>query len=360
MRRSAMAPLAPIPLLALLVPLVGCGKDESPTAGPTTVSTRGYRMGFSAFPPRPVEADYLRSVDTWIRRADAAILHESVPWGALLSGTSAEDAVRALNLPLVQGYKSRGLDVVFTIDPTNGLDRHSEDPNLVALGHSLREPAVQAVYRTYALAVAKVLQPSHLGLAAETNLIRLSAPRPVYDALVASANAAAADLRAAGFAAPLYVSVQVEVAWGRATGGAFLGIDEDLRDFPFTTAIGLSTYPFLGGFGEPEQVPLDYFSRLRQTDRPLLVVEGGWTSSSALASTPDRQARWVKRQFELAAQAQARHVFQLLFTDLDVTAFGQPGGGSLSPFAEIGLVTTELAPKPALAEWDAAFARPRR
>src|SRR5678816_2598482 len=117
----------------------------------------------------------------WIQRADAAILHESPPWAALLSGTSAEEAVRALNLPLVQGYKSRGLDVVFTIDPTNGLDRHSEDPNLVALGHSLREPAVQAVYRTYALAVAKVLQPSHLGLAAETNLIRLSAPRPVYD-----------------------------------------------------------------------------------------------------------------------------------------------------------------------------------
>jgi hypothetical protein len=308
------------------------------------VETRGYRMGFSAFPPRPVQADYLRAVDAWIQRADAAILHESVPWAALLSGTSAETAVRALNLPLVQGYKGRGLDVVFTIDLTNGLDRRSEDPTLVAMGRSLQEPAVQQAYRSYALAVASVLQPSHLGLAAETNLIRAVAPRSVYDAVVASANAAASDLRAAGFTAPLYVSVQVEVAWGRPSG-AFVGIDSDRQDFPFANALGLSSYPFLGGFAEPEQVPGDYFSRVNAARLSLLVVEGGWTSTGA--SSPERQARWIRRQFELAAQAQVLYVFQ-------------PPGSPLSPFAAIGLVSTELAPKPALAEWDLAFARPRR
>jgi hypothetical protein len=314
-------------------------------------------MGFSAFPPRPNQADYIRAVDMWIQRADAAILHESVPWAALLSGTSAEAAVRALNLPLVQGYKGRGLDVVFTIDPTNGLDRRSEDPALVAMGRSLAEPAVQQAYRAYALAVASVLQPSHLGLAAETNLIRAVAPRGLYDAVVASANAAAGDLRAAGITAPLYVSAQVEVAWGRPSG-AFVGIDTDRQDFPFATALGLSSYPYLGGFAEPEQVPSDYYSSVNSARLPLLVVEGGWTSTGV--SSPDRQARWIKRQFELAAQAQALHVFQLLFTDLDEAAFGQAPGSPLSPFATIGLVSTELSPKPALAEWDRAFARPRR
>jgi hypothetical protein len=148
------------------------------------------------------------------------------------------------------------------------------------------------------------------------------APRAVYDAVVASANAAAARPRAAGFTAPLYVSVQVEVAWGRPSG-AFVGIDADRQDFPFATALGLSTYPFLGGFAEPEQVPSDYFSRVNAARLPLLVVEGGWTSAGAFGSTPDRQARWIRRQFELAEQAQARHVFQLLFTDLDEAAFGQ-------------------------------------
>ena len=315
-------------------------------------------MGFSAFPPRPIQADYLRAVDMWIQRADAAILHESPPWAALLSGTSADAAVRALNLPLVQGYKSRGLDVVFTIDLTNGLDRRSEDPTLVAMGRSLASrrsagvPRVRARRRQRAPALA---------------------PRPRRGDEPDPGRGAARGLRrrgrvgercrgrpaAAGFTAPLYVSVQVEVAWGRPSG-AFVGIDADRQDFPFATALGLSSYPFLGGFAEPEQVPSDYYARVNAVRLPLLVVEGGWTSAAAFGSTPERQARWIRRQFELATQTQARHVFQLLFTDLDVAAYGQLGSASLSPFATIGLVSTELAPKPALAEWDAAFARPRR
>ncbi len=344
----------------ILLGALGCSNVPS---APSSGETRGFRMGFSAFPPRPNEAEYLRAVELWIQRSDAAILHESVPWAALLSGTSAETAVRALNLTLVQGYRSRGLDVVFTIDVTSGVDRASEDPGLVALGRSITEPAVQQAYRAYALAVATVLQPSYLGLAAETNLIRLAAPRPVYDAVVTMTNAAGRDLSAAGIRVPLYVSAQVETAWGRLPGGgAFVGIETDLRDFPFVGALGLSSYPFLGGFTEPEQVPLDYYGRVNASRLPLLVVEGGWTSANVggIVSSPDKQARWVRRQFELATQADARHVFQLLFTDLDLVAFGQAGNPQLVPFATMGLVTTDLVSKPALAAWDAAFARPRR
>ena len=348
--------------LALLV-AGGCSDGTSRATGASDVQTRGFRMGFSAFPPRPNETDYLRSVEMWIPRADAAILHESVPWAALLGGTSAEVAVRALHLSLVQGYRGRGLDVVFTIDVTDGVDRTSEAPGLVTLGRSITEPEVQQVYRDYALAVARVLQPSYLGLAAETNLIRLAAPRPVYDALVTMTGAASRDLAAAGLRVPLYVSAQVETAWGRlGGGGAFVGIETDQRDFPFVSALGLSSYPYLGGFAEPEQVPVDYYGRVNASRLPLLVVEGGWTSASVggIASSPDEQARWIRRQVDLATQADARYVFQLLFTDLDLVGFGQAGNPQLVPFATMGLVTSDLVPKPALAAWDAAFARPRR
>lgn len=61
-------------------------------------------------------------------------------------------------------------------------------------------------------------------------------------------------------------------------------------------AIGLSSYPYLGGFTEPEEVPLDYYSRLAQgTTLPELVVEGGWASESVgpVTSTPQKQARWM-------------------------------------------------------------------
>lgn len=77
-------------------------------------------------------------------------------------------------------------------------------------------------------------------------------------------------------------------------------------------------------------------------------------------SSLDEQARWIHRLLELATAAQASHVYHLLFTDLDLPAFGRADDPQLVPFATIGLVTARLAPKLALAEWDRAFARPRR
>jgi len=215
----------------------------------------------------------------------------------------------------------------------------------------------------YVVAIVDVVRPSHIGLAAETNLIRAVAPRAVYDAVVRMTNDAAADLRARGVSTPLYVSVQVETASGRLAGsGAYVGIDQDLRDFPFLGALGLSSYPYLGGFATPEAIPNEYYSRVRGTRAlPLMVVEGGWTSASVpgLQSSLEVQARYVRRQAELLDAADATAVFQLTFTDLDVSAYPQPPGSILPLFAALGMVDTQLRPKPALAAWDSVFARPR-
>ena len=318
-------------------------------------------MGFSAFPPRPDEAAVLPTVDAWSTRADAAILHLSPPWAALLSGTSSEDAVRALHLGLVQIYRSRGFVVVVTLDATDGLDRSAEAPELVALGRSITEPAVQQVYRQYAIALATILAPDFLGLAAETNLIRLAAGAPLYAALVTMVNDAAADVRAAAPDVPLYVSVQAEVAWGRhLPAPEYMGVGDDFADFPFVQALGISSYPYLGGFADPDEVPLDYYARLPEGRAvPLLVVEGGWPSVTVgvTESSTEEQARWIDRQGALLDAAAAAAVFQLTFTDLDEES-GWPAG--IAPFARLGLVDAGLAAKPALSRWDAAFARERR
>ena len=100
-----------------------------------------------------------------------------------------------------------------------------------------------------------------------------------------------------------------------------MGIATDLADFPFAQVIGLSSYPYLGGFAEPEDLPLDYYARL--TGLPELVVEGGWPSDSigALSSSPAKQGRYLRRQAELLDRANAVAVFQLTFTDLDPRVF---------------------------------------
>jgi hypothetical protein len=350
-------------LLALVV-ATGLPACSSKVVGPGTTGPlpRSYRMGFSAIPPRADFPSLLAALEAWRTRSDAAIMHISPPWDTLLAGAQTDSAVILAHLGLANYFKGSGRSLVVMLDATNGLDRSAEAPELVAAGRSLTEPAVQQIYRAYAVAIDTILRPAYLGLAAETNLIRAAAPPALYAAVKQAANDAAADVRAVDASVALYASVQVEVAWGKLTGGPFVGVAADLADFPFMQTLGLSSYPYLGGFAEPEDVPLDYYARVVQgSGLRAMVVEGGWTSASvgSVVSTPEKQARWMRRHVRLLDQAAALFVFQLTFTDLDLTGVPLPPGSILPLFASLGLVDANLVPKPALAPWDSAFARPR-
>ena len=347
----------------VLLAVTGCAR---PSPGPEieTTLTRPYLMGFSVVPPKPDIKLAVRSMEIWTRRADAAIMHMDVPWALLLAGTSPLDALKKDGIDLARYYRSRNLKVVVTTDVTNGLAREREAVALVTAGRSITEPEIQRLYRAFVLAVVEHLQPDYLGLAAETNLVRAIAPRPVYEALVRMTRDVATDIRASrrGRTLPLYISVQVETAWGRlGQRRAYVGIDEDLRDFPFINALGLSSYPYLGGFSEPEQIPLDYYSRVNaKRSLPLLIVEGGWPSASvrgAFSSSPALQARYLIRQSQLLEHANAVATFQLPFADLALASFPKPVPTILPLFATLGLVDSDLQAKPALATWDSIFAR---
>ena len=337
---------------------LACSDGAGPGRTPRT-----FRMGFSAIPPRPDQTVTLQALNLWTSgHADAAIMHISVPYAALLSGLSAPQEVRGNELGLANYYRAKGLRLAVTVDVTNGLDRSAEDPVLDSLGRSIADSGIQRIYGEYVLALDSILHPDYLGLAAETNLIRLAAPDSVYQAVVAMTNAVAGRIRSLGPAPPLYVSVQVEVAWGRMQGGgSYVGIAQDLADFPFLDCLGLSSYPYLGGFSDPQDIPLDYYARLHaEGAHPVLVVEGGWTSLSLgpIISSPTTQARYLEQQGRLLDSARAVAVFQLTFTDLDLSALTLPPGSILPLFAHLGVVDSALGPKPALAAWDRSFGRP--
>jgi hypothetical protein len=186
----------------------------------------------------------------------------------------------------------------------------------------------------------------------------------VYGALVKMSNDAATQLRATGSTTTLMVSVQVDVAWGHLGGtgnGTYVGIARDRADFPFVQTLGLSSYPYLAGFAAPEQIPLEYYSRLTSdAPLPMMVVEGGWTSGSVtgVTSSPELQARYIRRHMQIADAAKLLGVFQITFTDLDLSSFPVPQGSILPLFAQLGLVDVNYRPKPALAVWDSVRAVP--
>ncbi len=320
---------------------------------------RSYFMGFSALPPSLDTALLIPTLTLAAAHSDAGLIQLSMPWQLLLDDTAAASEVRAERLPLVQFYRGNGMKVVVTLDVTDGLNRAAEAPELVAAARSITDTAVQRLYREYVAAVDSILQPEFISLAAETNLIRLAAPDSVYDAVVTMANAAAAERAAAGSTTPLMVSVQVETAWGLLQGtGVYEGIAQDRADFPFIGALGLSSYPYLGGFPDPDSIPLNYYSRLVQgASLPLVVLEGGWPSvpDGILASTPAMQSRYIVRHARLLHTAAAVGWFQITFTDLDLSAIPNPPP-TLALFAHLGLVDSALGPKPALVTWDSVLA----
>lgn len=346
---------------ACALPLVACGGSggDAP-APPPPAATRRWKMGFSPNPPRFTVQAVLQGIDTWSPRAELAIIHEEVPWTDLLAGQTPDAILTRDKTQLVAYLKGKGLALVFMGDLTDGLDRTQDAPQLRAAGRSITEPAVQRLYRDWMLAVDRVLQPVLLGLAAETNLIRAAAPG-LYPAVRQTANDTAAALRAAGRATPLMASVQVEVAWGRLGGnGSFVGIAPDLADFPFVQMLGLSSYPYFG-WSQPEDLPTDYYTRLvaSRPALPVMVTEGGWASASAgtIASSPELQARYVTRHAALLDAAGAAGWLQLVFADLDLAALPPPLPANLPLFASIGLADSDFRAKPALAAWDALYAR---
>jgi hypothetical protein len=347
--------------LAAAAVLASCSTDSAPTA--PSPANRTYFMGFSGFPPRPTVTAVLQTIDSWAPRADAALILNEVPWDSLLAGRSPDSLIRNDQLGLANYYRAKGLRVIVSVDPTDGLDRSSDSAPLVAKGRSLTEPAIQQLFRAYVTAMDTLIHPDYLTLASETNLVRAVAPAPLYDALVRAANDAAADVRTVDPAVKLATTVQVEVAWGRLlAGGSYAGIDRDRSDFPFVQALGLSSYPYLGGWADPDSLPQDYYSRLTESDPiPAFVVEGGWASDSVGTApwTPEIQRRYIVRHAQILDRAGAVGWFQITYADLDVAALGFPPG-VIDAFAKLGLVNENLVPKPALAEWDAIFARPRR
>ncbi len=312
----------------------------------------GYRLGFSPLlGATPFFADTRVSNKLWSQHADAMIVHLDMPWTRLLvNETDPVELVHELLVPAVAQMNQLGIiDLFVTLDVTDHLDRSQESPQLLAINRSITEPSVQLAYAAFARAVVDVLNVTALGLAAETNFIRLAADPKVFRAVVKMARLAKNVIPRTQ---STYISVQVEVAWGLLHGnGTFLGIEDDLRDFEFTDFLGFSVYPYFV-FDSPSQIPRNYLTRL-SSSKQLIISEMGWSSFN---NSANKQAEFISLLGTLVQPFESQFVaiLQPQFPDLNLTAFFPSGNvpPGLDDFSMVGLVNDDLTPKPALEMWD--------
>lgn len=341
-----------ITLCFLALTLFACKEDEHP-------ATRTYRMGFQNSAPRFDNLDlFIQSLNLWTQRADAAMITTEVPWAELLAGTTVNDYVLNNYKGLVEYYRTKNLKLWVYIDPQNGLDRTTDAVDLQQAGKSIADADMQVLYKKFAVAMDSILKPDHLGLALETNLIRDAAPAAIYNGVKNAAVATAQAIRARNANVPLSISVQVDHAWGKLGGGSYTGIAQDFTDFPFIQELGLSSYPYFG-FDNPTDIPLNYYSRLVEgKNMPVFVTEGGWSSASvpgSFTSSPELQKAYIEHHAHLLNEAKAEALFQLLFTDIDVTSVPDDVPDNINYFLFLGLVDINFQVKPGLGAWDLIF-----
>jgi hypothetical protein len=299
------------PLLAVLV---GCSGETpagpSPGAPPPSAQPRTYAMGWGLQPPKPTEESIIATAMAMSQVAEFGIIQQAVPWARLFAGATIEEMV-AETKGLADFLRALGLQIVFLVDPLDGLNRTLEPPELVEAGRSILEPEIRAI------------APS----------------------------------------AQVFVSFQVDDAWNlfplpppQIDHFALIG------DFDID-ALGLSSYPVFV-WETADQIPDTYFSRFRDaTDLPLILVEGGWSSEDVggVQGTLEEQAAFFRRFEELLDGVEAPLWVMLIFADFDVASFGLPPDreASLSNFAFMGIVDSDLRRKPSFGEWERIFERPR-
>lgn len=352
-------------LFVALILFTSCGKkDPAPT--------RTFRMGFQNSAPRYDDLNLIKSaLRMWVEPgdvADAAMITREVPWANLLAGQSAGAFVNDNYKGLVDYYRQHNLELWVYIDPENGLNRSSDSQPLAAAGKSIADDDAQKIYREFVIAMDSILKPEHIGLALETNLIRLLAPSSIYNGVKKAANDAANDLKARQTKATLSVSIQADVAWGSLQGTfQYIGIAQDLSDFSFANEFGISSYPYFA-YPDPKDIPPDYYSKIRDDiSKPVFVSEGGWSSqtiagpnNNQLQGSEQKQSDYILKQSDMLNAANATAVFSLTFTDIDLSAVPAGVDPSIGYFAYLGVVDKDLKSKKAFESWKKVFARSRQ
>jgi hypothetical protein len=321
------------------------------------------------FFPSPPEASTQSVMDTYKaigQHGDVVLLQQSIPWRDFVDGADAKSqAITDIRNQYILAYQNN-LEVIFVVDPLNGLNRREFQGLPHTWESSFANPDVRRAFTNYTLRVVREFHPKFLGLASEINTYADTHPDdfPNYVSLYQSVYD---QVKTEAPETQIFVTFQWEelnnLMPSVARGQPYAVNWDQVEQFePRLDLWVISSYPFVI-FKTGADIPADYYSPLlARTSKPLAVAEGGFTSEPVgpFSGDPQSQVDYLNAIHSQIGGDRLAFWIYLLINDFNLQSYAsimnQNGQGedinTLGMFASVGLTTSDRTPKPALAVWD--------
>jgi hypothetical protein len=356
----------------LVLAMLACSFGAAGTPGPIpTLVASPYDLGRTlyGFFPSPPRVSLQSVMDTYKaigQHADVVLLQQAIPWADFADSADGDSqAVTDIHNQYILAHQN-GLEVIFVVDPLNGLNRREFQGLPSGWEASFANPDVRSAFTNYTLRVVREFHPKYLGLASEINTYQDTHPDdfPNYLSLYKEVTAL---VKAEAPETQVFVTFQWEelnnLIPAVAHAAAYQVSWDQVEQFePELDLWVISSYPFIV-FPSGSAIPADYYTPLlERTAKPLAVAEGGFPSTpiGAAPGDPQSQVDYLNAIHTQIGGDRLAFWIYLVINDLDMGSYNRAmksngqskDAGTLGAFATIGLTTTDRGPKPALAVWD--------
>lgn len=354
----------------LLIVGLACGgqADVIPTAEKSIFDEGRTTYGFFPSPPEATLESVLNHFKSIGEHADFVLVQPNIPWDDFRVTVEGESQKRTDVINQVKLANQNGLDVIFVVDPLNGLNRREFMGLPEGWEADFANPTVRASFTNFTLWVVRHFHPRYLGLASEINTYMDAHPEDasnyisLYHEVYAAVKAEAPETQ-------IFVTFQWEDLnnlFSQPEEGHGQAYDvnwEQVEVFePDLDLWVISSYPFIA-FQSGAQIPDGYYTPLlARTSKPLAVAEGGFTSRPVgpFPGTPEDQVAYLNAVHD---QIGARLDFwvYLLLNDFNMDSYsramreqglGDDDIDTLGMFTTVGLREFDGTPKPAMEVWD--------